>query len=112
MDTVECNLEEYQNFVANVPQPTGNEFKFKDQLFLKGYWAASQMNCEASEVLELYEKSLRKDTELDPKKVLDECGDVLWGITCILNTLGLTLDEAIAHNTSKLSERHGIAKQD
>ena len=106
MDTVACDLlDDYQDFVASCPQVSGKEFLNQDILFLKGYWAASHLVCEAGEVMELYEKSLRKDIELDAEKVLDECGDTLWCLTSVLNSLGLTLDEAMRYNTVKLQER-------
>lgn len=98
-------LEEYAEFVASCTQPTPEDIMNTDPQLLKGWWAATQMSCEASEVLELFEKAVRKGIDIDPEKVLDECGDCLWGITCVLNTLGLTLDEAITHNIEKLTER-------
>lgn len=100
-------LEEYQEFVALCPQPTPEDIINTDPDTLKGWWAASQMSCEASEVEEIFEKAVRKGKDIDVEKLMDECGDVLWGLTCVCNTFGITLDDVIAHNINKLSERHG-----
>lgn len=90
-------LEEYQEFVAKCPQPPSNDFK--------GYWAASQMTCEAAEVLTLFEKAYRKGMEINPDDLIDELGDALWGIAAVCNAEGITLDEVIMNNIQKLTER-------
>ncbi len=99
-------LDEYQDFVANCPQPTPEDIVSTNPETLKGWWAASQMSCEAEEVLEIFEKAVRKGKDVDIEKVMDECGDVLWGLTCVCNTFGIALDEVIEHNVNKLNERH------
>ena len=93
-------LEEYQEFVASCPQPKNNLFK--------PYWAATQAVCEAAEVLEIYEKAYRKETGVDKDKVLDELGDVIWGLACVCNYEGLSLDDVIMNNIQKLKERHNV----
>lgn len=95
-------LDEYQEFVASCPQPKDDNFK--------AYWASTQMVCEAAEVLEIFEKAYRKDKTVDPDKVLDELGDVVWGVAAICNAMGLTLDGVIEHNIAKLKARYEAAK--
>lgn len=101
MDSTE--LEEYQEFVSKCPQPVSDTFK--------PYWAASQMSCEALEVLEIFEKGYRKNKEVDTNHLIDEMGDVLWGIACICNYYRISLDDVILNNISKLSERHNATKK-
>ncbi len=106
MDEFETTeLEDYQEFVASCGQPSADQLAEQPEEILKGWWAATQMTCEAGEVLELFEKAARKGKDIDHEKVLDECGDTLWGLTCVLNTLGLSLDDCIAHNINKLVAR-------
>lgn len=95
----ETYLEEYQNFVDDCPHPNFSK------PIEPGYWGATQMMSEAGEVLELFEKSYRKNLPLDKEKVLDECGDTLWGIAFILNSIGATIDEALEYNMIKLTKR-------
>lgn len=68
------------------------------------------MVCEAAEVLEIFEKSYRKNKEVDGDSLVDELGDVLWGIAAICNATGLSLDDVIINNIAKLRARHEIAK--
>lgn len=102
-------LEDYQDFVASCTQPDAQYLEQVSGDTLKGWWAATQMTCEASEVLEIFEKAIRKGKDVDHEKVLDECGDTLWGLTCVLNTLGLSLDDCITHNINKLVARQNEA---
>lgn len=96
-------LEEYQEFVASCPQPPNDNFK--------AYWAATQMTCEAAEVLEIFEKSYRKKIDVDGSHLEEELGDVLWGLAAVCNATGLSLDNIIMTNISKLRERHGVTKE-
>lgn len=99
-------LEEYQEFVASCPQPKDD---MTEADYLKGFWAASQMTCEAAEVLTIFEKAIRKNKEVDFKHLEEELGDVIWGLTCICNYAGISLDDVIMTNISKLKERHNVA---
>ncbi len=107
METTE--LEEYQQFVESCPQPTEDKLEKVKGSYYKGWWAATQMTCEAGEVLEIFEKAIRKDKDIDANQIMDECGDVLWGIAAICNTVGITLDDVIAHNIDKLRKRYDEA---
>lgn len=100
-------LEEYQEFVESCPQPSGRDISKSP--YLKGWWAASQMNCEAAEVEEIFEKAVRKGKTIDANDVMDELGDVIWGLTCVCNEVGLSLDEVIEHNIDKLRKRHNVS---
>jgi NTP pyrophosphatase (non-canonical NTP hydrolase) len=102
-NTVEekTELEEYQEWVEQTTShvvPKG----------LRGWWAATILSCEAAEVLELHEKSLRKEGSCmveDKNKVMDELGDTFWSLAAVANAYGLTLDEIIEHNIQKINER-------
>ena len=106
------DLEVYQDFVNECPQPKGESTINKT--FMKGYWAATQMISEGAEVLELFEKSYRKGVALDVERLKDELGDVIWGVACLANTYDVSLDEIIEMNISKLVNRHygEVAKKD
>lgn len=99
-------LANYEDFVAECPQPDGAPIL--DEQFMKGYWAASQFVSEAGEVLELFEKSYRKGHALDLRHLEDELGDALWGLTCIANTYGISLEDVILTNMQKLGKRNSV----
>jgi NTP pyrophosphatase (non-canonical NTP hydrolase) len=103
-----AELEEYQEFVASCPQPT--EKSIKDSPYLKGWWAASQMTCEAAEVLTIYEKAVRKGKTIDLGHLTEELGDVMWGLACICETEGISFDDVCLENIIKLKARHEITK--
>lgn len=94
-------LEEYQLFVGNM---TSKNVLGTD---MESYWACSGLMCESAELLELHEKNLRKHNDLgvDVEKIMDELGDVLWYAAAVANANGLTLDEVIENNISKLIKR-------
>ena len=63
---------------------------------------------ETGEVQGKVKKYLRGDTELTDEykqKIFDECSDVLWYLTRLVDELGFTLDELIEFNYKKLSDR-------
>jgi NTP pyrophosphatase (non-canonical NTP hydrolase) len=64
---------------------------------------------EAGEVAGKVKKVLRDAAgQLDvdqANKIIDELGDVLWYVTCLIDDLGYTLDEVIERNTAKLEAR-------
>lgn len=70
---------------------------------------------EAGEVANEFERSTRKDYNLDWDKVRAELGDVLWHLAGIANTFGWSLEEIMDENIKKLEERYdreGIADRD
>jgi NTP pyrophosphatase (non-canonical NTP hydrolase) len=40
-------------------------------------------------------------------KTVEEAGDVLWYLTALLSSVGLTLEDAMVGNVKKLTERYG-----
>lgn len=95
------DLEEYQNFVNEM---TSSNVKNHE---LEAWWAVTGLSVEASELMELYEKAFRKTgvTEVPSENVLDELGDVLWYAAAVANASGITLDDVIEYNISKLVKR-------
>ncbi len=99
--TEQTELEEYQSWVM---EGISEHVKTKP-LEVQQLWALSGLSAESGEVQELFEKGVRKNIPIDYTCVLDECGDVLWYLTALLGLCGVSLDEVIEHNISKLNER-------
>jgi len=63
---------------------------------------------EIGEVVDLIKKFLyhRNGKSLDVDKFKDELGDVLWYYAVLLDTLGLTFEEVMQANITKMQQRH------
>lgn len=103
-------LEEYQEFVAEHTSENIGKLIINKQ-FTEGWWATSGLNCEAAEVLELFEKSYRKGIPIDRDKLKDELGDTFWFLIAVCNAYDIDPDEMIEDNISKLIKRAYDAKE-
>lgn len=93
-------LDEYQQFVAKtVWSSVENDLQ----------WAGNALGSEVGETLQILEKLTRKyggEMTADIRAHLsEELGDIIWNVTNIANILGLSLDEIIEDNISKLNLR-------
>jgi len=71
-------------------------------------WLSAALQCEASELADLVVKSDGYGIPYDLEKVRSEAGDVLNFLTAFLQAHGLTLEDAMKHNTRKLYARGWI----
>ena len=46
------------------------------------------------------------------KNVVEECGDILWYMARMLNTVGFTIEDAMSYNNQKLSTRYSTGYSD
>ena len=61
---------------------------------------------EAGELLDAIKKATIYRKPLDIANVREECGDILFYVTGILDSIGVSLDQVIAENMDKLSLRY------
>lgn len=61
---------------------------------------------ELAEVAGPIKKHLYHSHDLDREKMKDEIGDVCWYLALLCNTLGLSLEDVMEHNVSKLKRRY------
>lgn len=71
--------------------------------------AIIEMVSEAGEVLSLVQKAKRKGKKIDKDRVLDELGDVLWGLVGVMNTFDLSWKQVCNYNMKKLEERNATS---
>lgn len=73
-------------------------------------YAAAAITSEAGEVISLVKKALYHDrTGLDAvlhARLVDEAGDVLYGLAYLASTLGCTLEDIAKSNNKKLALRY------
>lgn len=68
--------------------------------------AAYGLNGEAGEVIDLLKKHEFQGHPLDPDKLLDEVGDVLWYCALAAEAMGVTLQAVMERNIDKLRARY------
>lgn len=61
---------------------------------------------EAGELLDAIKKACIYRKPLDVANVREECGDILFYVTGLLDSIGCNLDEVISENMAKLSTRY------
>lgn len=99
------NIQLYMKLIeATTMQPSNAEGK----LDMGFYWVAC-MAGEVGEVLNEEKKRVHReavDEGAFRDKIMDELGDVFWYFVAYATSRGITLDEIVAYNTKKLSERY------
>jgi len=68
--------------------------------------AAFGLAAEAGEVVNEFERSMRKGRSLDEFKVRDELSDVLWSVARLMDHFGWTFEDIFDHNINKLEHRY------
>ena len=70
------------------------------------YYNVTQLNGEAGEVAGMIAKWLKFGKPLDRDALKLELGDVLWHLTRLGELFGMSLDDIMAANITKLQKRH------
>jgi|ERR1700693_2716302 phosphoribosyl-ATP pyrophosphohydrolase len=99
-------LEEYSDFHKKVENTPIHLTHFSRSLN-RSLHAAIGMTGEASEILDLFKKTLYgKQQPLTREKLLAELGDLYWYFHLMMDANGLTLNEVLSFNIAKLSKRY------
>jgi NTP pyrophosphatase (non-canonical NTP hydrolase) len=61
---------------------------------------------ECGEVNDYVKKHFYQGHDLNPEKIKDELGDILWYINLMAYTLGFKLDDIASYNVEKLKKRY------
>lgn len=61
---------------------------------------------EGGEILSILEKTVYYGRDIDPDKVKDELGDVMWYVAEVCNALSLSLQDVLDSNIRKLKARY------
>ena len=61
---------------------------------------------EAAELLGLVRKRVFQNRDVDPARLTEELGDVLWCLAVTANSLGVSLSDVARANQAKLAARH------
>jgi len=101
------NLNRYRDFVRSLAKP-GNAIaaELTPQDCHRLHMAIG-ISGEAGELLDAVKKATIYRKPLDIANVREECGDLLFYIVGILDSIDTELDSVIAENMAKLSTRYG-----
>lgn len=102
-ESIDAMIERLQDLKAKSMET--NEINVS--LFMTG---AVGLSCEANEILEIMKKIVFQGKPLHDEKVLfhlkREMGDLLWYYVNLLRSLGMTLEDVMEENVTKLNARY------
>lgn len=87
-------------------QPTYAAYKNWSDERKRKEQAIREMVSEAGEVEGVVAKANRKGVSLDRSKIIDELGDVLWGLVGVMNEFNVSWHELCTENMDKLNKRN------
>lgn len=93
------NLDDYQRAALRTANPALSD---RDRLLD----ASAGLAEEAAEVLGLVRKRTFQNRTIDPAKLKEELGDVLWCLAVTADALGISLADVAVANQAKLAKRH------
>ena len=93
------NLDDYQRAALRTINPALDD---RDRLLD----ASAGLAEEAAEVLGLVRKRAFQQREVDPARMVEELGDVLWCLAVTAHSLGFSLSKIAQANQEKLVRRH------
>lgn len=94
----------YLSFVKSIEKP-GEDISLESQQ-KRMVHACMGLSGETGEVVDILKKHVIYGKELDKAKVIEECGDVLYYMAVLLDTVGSDIDTALFENYKKLSARY------
>lgn len=93
------NLDDYQQAALRTLNPSLDQ---RDRLLDASIGLAE----ESAELLGLVRKRVFQNRDIDPAKLTEELGDVLWCLAVTADALGLSLSKIAEANQVKLAQRH------
>lgn len=100
-------LAEYQEFCATTAVYPKTQINGQDTMV--PVYPAMLLGSEAGEILSKLQKCIRdkqgRMDQLDLEGIMYESGDVMWSLAAIANDCGFGLDDVVAWNVRKLSDR-------
>jgi NTP pyrophosphatase (non-canonical NTP hydrolase) len=99
-------LSNYADFVQSRVKPASKLLAEKTELKVHLDHMAVGIAGECGELLDALKNFTVYNNPLDVENVLEECSDALFYIVGTLNSLGLTLEQAIYYNIGKLEARY------
>jgi NTP pyrophosphatase (non-canonical NTP hydrolase) len=93
------DLDDYQRSALRTINPS---LDARDRLLD----ASAGLTEEAAELLGLVRKRVFQNRDVDPARIIEELGDVLWCLAVTADSLGVSLSDVASANQTKLAARH------
>ena len=91
-----CEFNQYQKFVREKTLPTANNIEY----------GIHNLTSEAGEVASVRAKEIRDGEQINTlDKYIKELGDTIFMVAHVCNQLGITLDDVVSTNITKLNKR-------
>lgn len=100
---------EYQKWAITKDRPTYQDWLErlgKDESQLKLIHASLGLAGEVGEVVDAVKKATLYGRPLDVTNIKEECGDILWYMSLMLETVGSSFEEVMLMNKYKLEARY------
>jgi NTP pyrophosphatase (non-canonical NTP hydrolase) len=78
-----------------------------DDRMIRILHAAMGFTTESGEIVDQVKKHLYYGRPLDEVNLVEECGDLLWYMAVMLDTLGISFEKVMEINNKKLTLRYG-----
>lgn len=99
---MDINLNEYQHIAK---QTLSDKLKENKEELIK--YCCLGLSGETGELIDAIKKWMYHNKPFNEEHLISECGDVLWYLSVLLDTLGFSLDKVAKANVEKLEKRHG-----
>lgn len=73
-------------------------------------FSALEIASEAGEVVNIVYKCIYQGHDLDKEHMVEELGDLLWGIASMASAIGVTMTDVASANINKLAKRYKSGK--
>lgn len=100
-----------ENYVENVLRTESKDFeaifqRMSHPTVMRLTHAAAGMTTETGEFFDALKKHIFYGKELDKVNLQEELGDLLWYVGLAMDILGISMDEVLTKNISKLRARY------
>lgn len=104
---MKMNTETYLKFVDTLENKDFASLKerLSDDENIRLTHSVMGLSSEVGEFVDLVKKKIFYGKEFDKVKAVSELGDILWFLGQTCNTLGISLEDVMINNYSKLSTR-------
>lgn len=106
-------MADFNDYIKDTVHPLENTNEqtmaeaFYDRNFARLLHASIGLNTEQAELQDAIKKYLMYGKTIDTVNIIEELGDIMWYVGLAMDSLGTTLEEVLAKNSSKLKARYG-----
>jgi len=102
------NTEEYMKETLKTESTDWSKIveRFSNSETIRALHGSIGLVTEAGELQDAFKKNLFYGKPIEEENILEECGDALFYISCVLRAYGFTFEQAMETNIRKLQARY------